>query len=215
MSSYNKYNKKEVKQRWNFAFALFIVFGLVLTTNLLDRKHFNTAQDALTTVYEDRVVAQHYLYNMNTIIHQKEEQFLQKKVRESLEQDVILEELVEKYAATKLTLDERREFATLQQHLATLRKIEFKLRKKPSIENQNIPAIFKEIKKDLNILADIQMSESENRTKIAQKSLNTNQLLSHMEFGLLLIIGVLLQLVIFYRVKNTPKINARMGLRVE
>ena len=59
------------------------------------------------------------------------------------------------------------------------------------------------------------MSESENRTKIAQKSLNTNQLLSHMEFGLLLIIGVLLQLVIFYRVKNTPKINARMGLRVE
>ena len=58
---------------------------------------------------------------------------------------------------------------------------------------------------DLDNLALIQVSETKLITSNAQKSLDTNKLMSNMEIWFLLIIGISVQFIIFYRTKKTTK----------
>ncbi len=202
MATKEKYN---FRQKFNLALALLAVFFLILATNLVDRRHFETAQEALTSVYEDRVVAQHYIFEISTIVYQKEQQFIENNTNKwSVENDARIEELIEKFAGTKLTTSERRQFESLKEHLITLERIETKYREN-SINNntQVIPEIFKHIKNDLNDLAETQILESKSKMFLAQKSLNTTNLLSNLELGLLIIVGIAIQFVIFYRIKKT------------
>lgn len=202
MATKEKYN---FRQKFNLALALLAVFFLILATNLVDRRHFETAQEALTSVYEDRVVAQHYIFEISTIVYQKEQQFIENNTNKwSVENDARIEELIEQFAGTKLTTSERRQFESLKEHLTTLERIETKYREN-SINNntQVIPEIFKYIKNDLNDLAETQILESKSKMFLAQKSLNTTNLLSNLELGLLIIVGIAIQFVIFYRIKKT------------
>ena len=202
MATKEKYN---FRQKFNLALALLAVFFLILATNLVDRRHFETAQEALTSVYEDRVVAQHYIFEISTIVYQKEQQFIENNTNKwSVENDARIEELMEKFAGTKLTTSERRQFESLKEHLTTLERIELKYREN-SINNNThvIPEIFKHIKNDLNDLAETQILESKSKMFLAQKSLNTTNLLSNLELGLLIIVGIAIQFVIFYRIKKT------------
>lgn len=202
MATKEKYN---FRQKFNLALALLAVFFLILATNLVDRRHFETAQEALTSVYEDRVVAQHYIFEISTIVYQKEQQFIENNTNKwSVENDARIEELIEQFAGTKLTTSERRQFESLKEHLTTLERIELKYREN-SINNNThvIPEIFKHIKNDLNDLAETQILESKSKMFLAQKSLNTTNLLSNLELGLLIIVGIAIQFVIFYRIKKT------------
>ena len=202
MATKEKYN---FRQKFNLALALLAVFFLILATNLVDRRHFETAQEALTSVYEDRVVAQHYIFELSTIVYQKEQQFIENNTNKwSVENDARIEELIEQFAGTKLTTSERRQFESLKEHLTTLERIELKYREN-SINNNThvIPEIFKHIKNDLNDLAETQILESKSKMFLAQKSLNTTNLLSNLELGLLIIVGIAIQFVIFYRIKKT------------
>jgi hypothetical protein len=65
------------------------------------------------------------------------------------------------------------------------------------IENINI------IKSDLIELSEIQIKESQSLTSIAQRSLDTNNLMSNLEIGFLVFIGLIIQFTIFYRVKKS------------
>ena len=49
--------------------------------------------------------------------------------------------------------------------------------------------------------------ESKNLTSIAQKSLDTNNLMSKLEIGFLVLIGLIIQFTIFYRVKKSKTEN--------
>ncbi|MAM23426.1 MAG: hypothetical protein CL817_06800 [Croceibacter sp.] len=202
MATKEKYN---FRQKFNLALALLAVFFLILATNLVDRRHFETAQEALTSVYEDRVVAQHYIFEISTIVYQKEQQFIENNTNKwSVENDARIEELIEQFAGTKLTTSERRQFESLKEHLTTLERIETKYRENSMNNNtQVIPEIFKYIKNDLNDLAETQILESKSKMFLAQKSLNTTNLLSNLELGLLIIVGIAIQFVIFYRIKKT------------
>ena len=202
MATKEKYN---FRQKFNLALALLAVFFLILATNLVDRRHFETAQEALTSVYEDRVVAQHYIFEISTIVYQKEQQFIENNTNKwSVENDARIEELIEQFAGTKLTTSERRQFESLKEHLTTLERIELKYRENSTHNNtQVIPEIFKHIKNDLNDLAETQILESKSKMFLAQKSLNTTNLLSNLELGLLIIVGIAIQFVIFYRIKKT------------
>ena len=135
----------------------------------------------------------------------KEQQFIENNTNKwSVENDARIEELMEKFAGTKLTTSERRQFESLKEHLTTLERIELKYREN-SINNKThvIPEIFKHIKNDLNDLAETQILESKSKMFLAQKSLNTTNLLSNLELGLLIIVGIAIQFVIFYRIKKT------------
>lgn len=189
--------KTSFSNRVNIGFALLVVFLLVFATNRIDKRHFETVQDTLTTVYEDRVVAQDYVYKMNNIIHQK--QLLIKDSSTIDTQNNLNEEfatLIDLFSTTKLTPQESKTFEDLKKNFETLKTNESTANTKKLTANINA------IKTDLNNLALIQLTESKYKVGIAQKSLDTNNLMSTLEMVFLILIGFTVQFALFYRVKK-------------
>ncbi|MEY8847945.1 MCP four helix bundle domain-containing protein [Psychroserpens sp. XS_ASV72] len=189
--------KNSFSNRINIGFALLVVFLLVFATNRIDKRHFETVQDTLTTVYEDRVVAQDYVYKMNNIMHQKQLQL--KDSSKTDNQNNLNKEfatLIDVFSTTKLTPQESKTFEDLKKNFETLKTNESKDNTKMLASNINA------IKTDLNNLALIQLTESKYKVGIAQKSLDTNNLMSTLEMVFLVLIGFIVQFALFYRVKK-------------
>lgn len=195
-----------IYNRINIGLALTIVFLLVFATNRIDKNHFETVQNALITLHTDRVVAQDFIYKMNTIIYKKQLHFVKGSLS-NVHQDLNtgFYTLLENFSNTKLTSKEAAIFDRLQVDfdkliLSEKESLESSKRKNEIINSLNI------IKIDLVNLSEIQISESKQLTSIAQKSLDANNLISKFEIGFLILIGLLIQFTIFYRVKKSKKI---------
>lgn len=192
-----------ISNRVNIGLALSIVFLLVFATNRLDKKHFDTVQNTVLTLHTDRVIAQDFIYKMNTIIYNKQLSMLTespKSVNYNLNRDFNL--LIEKFSETKLTKKEGEIFEKLKVDFNNLIKLEAE----NSENNDEIIANINIIKSDLITLSEIQITESKSLTSIAQRSLDTNNVMSNLEIGFLVFIGLIIQFTIFYRVKKSKKV---------
>lgn len=192
-----------ISNRVNIGLALSIVFLLVFATNRLDKKHFDTVQNTVLTLHTDRVIAQDFIYKMNTIIYNKQLSMLTespKIVNYNLNRDFNL--LIEKFSETKLTKKEGEIFEKLKVDFNNLIKLEAE----NSENNDEIIANINIIKSDLITLSEIQITESKSLTSIAQRSLDTNNVMSNLEIGFLVFIGLIIQFTIFYRVKKSKKV---------
>ncbi|AOW16746.1 hypothetical protein LPB03_04370 [Polaribacter vadi] len=192
--------------RINIGLALSIVFLLVFATNRLDKRHFETVQNTVISLHTDRVIAQDLIYKMNLIIYNKQLSLLgesSKNVNHNLNKDFNL--LIEKFSETKLTKKESQIFEKLKVDFNKLTDLEAKMLE----NNEEILTNINIIKSDLIKLSEIQIKESKSLTSIAQKSLDTNNLMSKLEIGFLVLIGLIIQFTIFYRVKKskTEKLN--------
>ena len=190
--------------RINIGLALAIVFLLVFATNRLDKRHFETVQNTVISLHTDRVIAQDLIYKMNLIIYNKQLSLLgenSKNASNNLNDDFNL--LIENFSETKLTKKESQIFEKLQGDFKTLTNLETKKleNKEELLANINI------IKSDLIKLSEIQIKESKSLTSIAQKSLDTTNLMSNLEIGFLVLIGLIIQFTIFYRVKKSKTEN--------
>lgn len=192
--------------RINIGLALSIVFLLVFATNRLDKRHFETVQNTVISLHTDRVIAQDLIYKMNLIIYNKQLSLLgesSENVNPNLNKDFNL--LIEKFSDTKLTKKESQIFEKLKVDFNKLTDLEAKMLE----NNEKILTNINIIKSDLIKLSEIQIKESKSLTSIAQKSLDTNNLMSKLEIGFLVLIGLIIQFTIFYRVKKskTEKLN--------
>jgi len=186
----------------NVGFALLIVFMLVFFTNRLDKRHFETVQNTLTTVYNDRVIAQDYVYKMSSIINRKHLSLIDSSLKDKqvdLNKEFLA--LIDVFSSTELTTNELRVFETLKHNFETLEQIEHNNNVRDPQKKQLI--LLDSIKTDLKNLSLIQVSESKNKVGVAQRSLDTKKLLSTIEIVFLIIIGFVVQFVMFYNVKKS------------
>lgn len=203
--------KLTLSNRINITLGLLAVFLLVLGTNRVDQLHFDTVQNALTTVYKDRVLAQGYIFKMNNIVHEKKilHSGNDRTVNTSLKNEEF-ERLISLFAETELTTAESRTFKSLRAHFDTYKENERKIRTLTAIDDyDNVRVRLKnsldELNQDLYTLAEIQLTETRKTTGLAQKSLDNNSMLASLEIWFLLIIGIVIQFVIFYRVSKPKK----------
>lgn len=209
--------KNRFLNRYSIVLGLLAVFMLVLGTNRIDKNHFETVQTALTSVYEDRVVAQDYIYKMSLLTHEKETQYLNNSSTATIvKTNKKIDSLITLFEKTKLTIREREYFEYLKsifQDIKTEEADYFKKRNKNVLRAENRqtlippPALrnLEHFQHDLDKLAAVQLSESRNITHTAQKSLDMNSIVSTLEIGLLIAIGILIQYFIFYQSKKSLK----------
>ena len=205
------------RSRLNIVLGLIAVFLLILGTNRIDKRHFETAQTAVTSVYEDRVLAQDYIYKLSNLIHKKQLNFQNgtQTVNTSLNKEV--ETLINLFSETKLTVNESKTFSDFRKDYDRLKVKENRYYKdQATIENTEnstdaslitpLDANLKTLQSDLDNLALIQVGESRTVLNSAQKSLDMSNLMSSMEVYSLLVIGIIILVATFYRVgksKNT------------
>jgi hypothetical protein len=195
-----------ISNRINFGLALTIVFLLVFATNRVDKKHFETIQSTLTSLHNDRVLAQEYVYKMSGIIHQKRLILVDsasKGNKAALNQK--FETLIDVFSDTELTKNESKTFSNLKRDFEKLKNSEISVSVNNTETNQEEIKLLNTLESDLDNLSFIQLSESKNLINLAQKSLDSNSLISNFEIGFLILIGIILQFTIFYRVKKSKK----------
>ncbi|MBD0852212.1 MCP four helix bundle domain-containing protein [Maribacter arenosus] len=201
------FTKFSVAQRIQIGLIMTIAFLLVLGSNRLDSRHFSTIQTTVNSVYKDRVVVQDYIYQLSTIFHNKK-----LKLIKNYNDNTITSEnekaqlLLIDFGITKLTQKESSLLNELNRQFSKLQELEDKI-VQPSNEIEadlGIVALktLDEMQRNLDALAKIQLSESEQLTELSNKSLGMNILLSKLEVAFMIIIGVAILFLIFYPVKT-------------
>lgn len=195
-------------QKVRAAAALIIVFLLILATNLIDRHHFQIVQKSLTTVYEDRLLVKDYIYKISrqiqlkrSLLHGNDQRSIahvNKKANDSIRV------LIQKYEDTRLTEAEAKSFAALQQKFNRLFQYEENYRTSESADLKeeaiaDMERMYVSIYEELDALSAIQVGEGKRALDLSNKSIESSNLISRMEIGALVVIGLLLQLVIFLK----------------
>lgn len=203
-----------LKQRIHSGFILAMAFFLVLASNRLNQRNFSQVELTVNSVFEDRVVAQEYIYRLNNLFHEKEVLLASaewSKKDWSVTKEV--REILEDFATTELTKDESVHFNDLKENYAHLQAFEQNLidgsSAKEKEAKKEITNALEEISNNLDKLSAVQLSEGRQLTMLSKKSLSMNQLLSKLEIAFLGIIGILLLLVIFHTDKKATNLNEK------
>jgi hypothetical protein len=207
------FNSFTVSRRIHLVIGLLAVFLLVLGTNRIDVHHFDTAQNALTSVYNDRVLAQDYVYKMNNQVHEQQLAFTSGTPTDEVSNSCKeLRTLMDLFSTTELTRNETKVFKRMEKSFDKISKHEKSYFKNTRPSNYDAKHDFtpiltdlNEFQTELNNLALIQVSESKNILEMGQKSLDTNRLLSNLEIWFLLVIGIVVQFLIFPRSAKTKE----------
>ncbi len=197
-------------RRINTILALAVVFLLVLATNRIDQHHFKTVQNNMNEVFEDRVLVQDYIFSISNILRDQQLDLLNGTgaISETFKDEQI-SEIITKFESTKLTPAEQNLLKKFKQDYNKLVAMQ-----DDPIKNADLQ--FKErtnnrlnaLQQNLLELSEIQVQESRRLTREAQKSLDVNDLLANLEIFFLIVIGIALQVLIFYKSKKLAKKDA-------
>lgn len=187
--------------------ALTVVFLLVLATNMMDNKHFEVVERALKTVYEDRLVVKDYIYKIASNFHHKQETLLKAESESpfgSLESNrKEIEELMLKYSKTRLTEKETLVYNALREEMNNVFKLEISLAESGKWNEEDSKNIllsrYEEVSSHLDDLFEIQLKEGKRQIDQSNKAIEKSHLMSKIEIGILIAIGIMLQLLLFYK----------------
>ncbi len=200
--------KLSITQKVKAVLALLVVFILVFATNMMDRNYFNIVQDAYTSVYEDRLVAKGYLYSLSRLVTKKKEVLYTDEIQAWEKENKVandsIQVLIEKYATTKLTSREAYHFESLQKQLDKLQEIEKEIDSQSGISLEVLPLgalreQYKLVFDELDALASIQIIEGGRLINNSNRIIHSNDILSRLEMGFLIAIGLVMQFLIIYK----------------
>ena len=198
--------RMSLKQRINAGLILAAAFLLVLASNRLNNRNFSTVEHGVDSVFEDRLVVQEYIYTLNNLFHKKE-LYLANNAKDikAIPQYPEIKDILADFEKTELTPEESLYLTNLKDNYTELKTLEANLDQKDNSQKA-IVSVLNNISRDLDELAEVQLSEGRNLTQRSKKSLGMNQLLSRIEIVFLIIIGILFLVIVFHRDKSDMKL---------
>lgn len=187
--------------------ALLSLCLLVLASNYIDREHTNDVKLTISTLYEDRLIAEVYILKMTRGLYE---------IKEALQLDVanseknatiknhilVINETKNAYLKTKFTKLEKIKAAELVKILTTIQSL--------PLENSSL--LREKIDNSLDLLDElsaIQLAESKEIMSYAEKLYLAGKNSSQFVVALIIIILVVLQAILFSSktiiIKNQPK----------
>ena len=207
-----------ISQKSKAALALGIIFILLLGTSLVDYRHRSTLKSSFSSFYKDRLLAESYIYEISGIFHQKQlllgsSSALSQLGTEMSSLNLSLENVLQAYEETKLTEQEAFYFHNLQSDVEALMIIEGKYEIQPNDQHlHQMKAQYIQIVEKLDKLSEIQLAEGQNILESSNRIFATKYLTSQLEFGVLVVIGLLIQALIFASRSITPKFPQQSSL---
>ncbi|RRO13531.1 MCP four helix bundle domain-containing protein [Flavobacteriaceae bacterium 14752] len=197
------------KIKWILGITM--IFVLVITTNLIDRNNFIRVKESVVNIYEDRLVANHLIYNISESIYDKKVSLLDndtvfylknlKANNEKIQKDI------ESFEQTKLTIKEAEIFDELKNNLKKLKILEEKYVLQNFTEDQKLLKLLNEINDNLDDLSKIQLDEGSRQMDISKQAIQTVELFTQLEIYFLIGLAILIQIIILYNPKPKEKSN--------
>lgn len=192
------------KLKW--VLGILMVFVLIITTNLIDRNNFVRVRDAVSTIYEDRIIANDLIFDMQKLVHEKElavtlsdSVFLH---TESPKYNADLQALISRFEQTKLTPEEARVFEDLKTNLDVLYNYDVKTLQSNLNYKSKIAPKFAKVKANLDDLSKIQLREGRRQKAISKKAIDTVELFTDIEIYFLVFLAIVVQVIVMYNPKE-------------
>ena len=197
------------------------IFVLVLVTNMIDKSHFSELQESFISIYEDRLMVENYIYKMAGYLEDKKKLFDRSQTQgvgvlkiNGILNDSIRQLIVD-YEETKFTEAESMYFSQFKSGFERLLKLEGNyLTKMP--ESADPPEVILEkystLSMNLDKLSEIQLSESRRMLDNSLRIIDSSNLTSRIEIVILIVIGLIVQALIFASRSLKPRIVQKSRL---
>ena len=184
-----------IKNKLTASAVLLTLCLLVLLSNYLDRLHTKNVTNAISTLYEDRLLAEEYIFKMTSTIYQVREVL---QTGESADAKVtaisnLMNEFTDAYQAyskTKLTATEKTISTELNGYFAQLKQTFANNQYAPSVDTDK--ALL-----SLSRLSTVQLEESKLIMKNVELQYATIKASSQFAFAIGIIILLVLQAIVF------------------
>lgn len=185
--------------------SLVFLAVLVLAKSVVSERSMEGLGRSFSEIYDDRLVAESYIYKLNDLLYKKKISYLNERYRlaetgqETLSQDDEIALLLDSYGRTKLTTGERRVFSELKEDLGLLRQEEMAFREAGG-KNGPLEVIrgCDQAIVRLQQLSTIQLMEGKQLSDHGRQILSVTQMGFHLEW----IVYLLLLLAIFYLLRH-------------
>lgn len=185
---------------------MLLVFILIISTNLIDKKNFAQLRSTTVAIYEDRLVADNLIYKLLQKTHEKEiaivgnnENYFSK---ENAKANIRIENLMEKFSQTKLTGSESKVFNQLKVNATELVDIERSFLNNDKTDKTEILQALARIREDLSALSDIQLREGARQMMKSEQALESIELFTDIEIYLLIFLALVILFIILYNPKD-------------
>lgn len=210
-----------IQQKAQVAFLLAIILMGILVKNVMERNNVSELGDSFSSVYEDRLLVESYIYRLSDHLYQKKLIFDNCEVngnaiayRNEIEKhNTDISNLIHEYEKTKFT---EKETTFFQSFKSSIRKITFLetqyLMSGSDGNNSELDDEFKIAAADLQHLSNIQIAEGKILSDQSKKIVAGSTILTQFELGMIIIIGLIIQALIFTSQSLTPKVAQNHNL---
>tara|TARA_R110002012_G_scaffold241610_1_gene415835 strand:+ start:17350 stop:17871 length:522 start_codon:yes stop_codon:yes gene_type:complete len=166
------------KIKW--VLGILMVFVIIVTTNLIDRNNFLRVKDSVTTIYEDRLIANDLLFEILKLIQEKEVAVALSDSTFFSVQNKVLDGnilgFMSRFEQTKLTTEEQKVFSDLKNNFETLARSETDFIQSGFEEKKSVFGHVTTVKKNLYDLSKIQLNEGGRQISISNRAIDTVEL---------------------------------------
>jgi hypothetical protein len=178
------------------------VILIVFFNNLQERRNSSELRIAFDAIYEDRLLAESYILQLSSILHEVDEWVKAPKTQNTVQptsQIQKIDALNLLYQETQLTQKEAEYFT----HFTALTK---QLKNELKTEKfQNTKKTINSALLDLRSLSVIQVTEAEMIMSKTDRMLTISSISSHVEMGIIIAIGLMIQALLFTSKTLQPK----------
>lgn len=183
------------------------VFLLILATNLIDKDNFARLEETVDNIYNDRLLAKEVLLDITLKFHQKELAYSRNDSSYlSMKNDRINEEISQSlqiFNRLESTREEEQILNSLIKNHENLIKLESNLSVNETLYSPKCKEIFSRINDNISDLAAEQIRGGKNQKFIAKKAIEQTNLYYQMEIYFLIFLGIIIQILILYKPKNS------------
>lgn len=215
-----------IRHKITAATLMAVVLGLILLNNLVERRHFKQLEESFSSMYNDRLLAESYLFQLYDNL-QKKQELLEKVNTAGLTGSHKAglnyltsnrKAIISKYEETYLTKEEAVEFDNLKKMLEDIDELDKSLLQ--SDDQQQLSGFISKneevsshIFNTLSALSNIQTSEGESIKNKSEKIFLGSISTSHLEMAIIIVIAIIIQALIFSsktlrtQSKQNPSLN--------
>jgi hypothetical protein len=183
--------------------GILLIFIIVLTTNLVDRSNFQKLKQSVTSIYEDRIVANDLIFELSLLVQEKEiavareDSVFFRRDNGQVNQDI--QGLLQRYRQTRLTRQEKTIFRALQEQLETINQEENEYIASGYTRIEGLLKAINATVHTLSNLSKVQLNEGKRQMEISKNTMKTIDLFTRIEIIFLVISAIMVQIIILYK----------------
>lgn len=213
-----------ISNKFTAALLLTVTFVVIVVKNIKDEKNVSLLGNSFSAVYEDRLLAESYIYGLADHLYQKRllidncEQHNGTVKSEIDHHNVAINNLVADYEKTNLTEAESLFFQGLKRNMEQMRTLELQYVKHAGNDDERdqtrmqLDHTFILASQNLNRLSNIQITEGRLLNEHSKKIIAGSTMLTQLELAILIAIGLIIQVLIFASKSALSKTGGKHSL---